>query len=685
MKGFRFALVAAAFSLGAQAAMIPATLAAQAAKFRLNTNPEHRAHEAKRTKKFNEKRHKISVPKRFLGEDLNDNYGGTTSEDYGFDMTQISIKFNQCATVETYSDEMAQNEGSDTVLMAKRFAIFSLCPTDQCSSDSSSSSYEGGCSNNNSYGEYVVSLDEYLSALLENEEEHVIGYCNYCNECATIESAKAFWKEVESYRETALKTAEANYEDWYSNNNVADDEDQYDQTNNVNGNQDNDIPFSYYLYLRNGGAEGYATNYYQNNYSKQQQKQQQQQGQASENEWDNSSNNADYWNFQADTNDQPQNNPNAWASLGGSSGNFYGYKVVNGYMDENGDFSQDWGYVNCNGEFVSLQDNDQWDECLWGEQPDDWDGVTMDTESCNEEYTASCYSQYDACTSILNAAEATAEFSIKDFVECTPVDNPNQMSYENNNYQSYEYDDVNKYYIGPSCSAGGHQISLAVYQDEFCSTLLDPPSSETITVASLLGYTPNFMEDTTNLVVPQECIPCGAGNNGDGDGDDNNAVQTNVQWYETEDMNGGNDGNYAVEPMCSTLYELSAKCLHSSSTAHWWYEENEQDKAAVCDFIDTLKSNTYDENGQVILVNSPTEMLAHLSTLTKLALAVLALAVTAMCVYACFLLHNHKNKNSNSSLGQKKRRRGDMDEDLDNVKSTGGERMTGLEKNAPLI
>lgn len=122
----------------------------------------------------------------------------------GFDITSYSIKYTQCATVQTYSDTLAEDEDSDTVLAAERFAIFRLCPADVCSDTSAS-----GCASN--YGEYIVSLDQFLLAMLEYQESRVAGYCEYCQDCAAVESAKSFWTQVYNTRDYALVNAKSSY------------------------------------------------------------------------------------------------------------------------------------------------------------------------------------------------------------------------------------------------------------------------------------------------------------------------------------------------------------------------------------------------------------------------------------------------------------------------------------------
>ena len=139
--------------------------------------------------------------------DLNENLD---NEDVGFDMTAYSFHYTGCSAIKTWSDEMAQDEDTDTVLMAQRMATFRLCPTDQCSSNT-----YNGCSSN--YGDYVVSMDQFLLGMLALQEDRVMGYCEYCQECANIESFKQFYAELDYRREYVIKQSETNYEKWVEN------------------------------------------------------------------------------------------------------------------------------------------------------------------------------------------------------------------------------------------------------------------------------------------------------------------------------------------------------------------------------------------------------------------------------------------------------------------------------------
>ena len=56
-------------------------------------------------------------------------------EEFGFDISQYSIKFTGCHAVETYNEELAGNDQFETVLGSQRYATFRLCPTETCNAN----------------------------------------------------------------------------------------------------------------------------------------------------------------------------------------------------------------------------------------------------------------------------------------------------------------------------------------------------------------------------------------------------------------------------------------------------------------------------------------------------------------------------------------------------------------------
>lgn len=140
------------------------------------------------------------------------------------------------------------------------------------------------------------------------------------------------------------------------------------------------------------------------------------------------------------------------------------------------------------------------------------------------------------------------------------------------------------------------------------------------------------------------------------------------KWYEDEDYD-----QEQIDPMCSMLYQLSGKCntempTYGNDAQGNYYNgqddweqmyQSEQQKAneqAVCSFVESLKSNTYDENGEVVLTNSAwknpnqwgSEFQAESRALSgglKAAISLLTIAVAVMGVWACFLHGTLARKN----------------------------------------
>ena len=672
-------------------------------------NPALRSKDAERKLTLQKTLSSMAVPSRRLDEAAAEGEEAAEGENYwdesmaeadlGFDITNYAVKYTRCATVQSYSDNLAAADYTDTVLAAQRFALFRLCPKDQCSASS-----DNGCGSN--YGEYIVTLDQFLLSMLEYQEHRVAGYCEYCQNCATIEAAKHFYTEVKNNKVSAVETAVAAYDTWYqdwletqyANNNLSEDAEV----------DTNSAAQAYYMSIKDGTnyATDYASNAYGSSYSSSS-------SSVSKSTGSYSAYNNQMWEMQ-NTQNKVYSSSESWASMGSRSGTFYGQPVLNGYY-ENGVFYSQYGYFNSAGTYVTLEDDEFfWDETLWGEMPEGFDGITEDTESCLYKYAGSCYNQYDACMQILEDEDYTlykeyqtqqsasgygyqqqqqvVKSTLKDFLGCVeayPMEKygnqyyqqsqyAQQQSYQNaqGEYNCYEGDENcqkiqeyqaqmyayqlekaqnRRYFIGPNCGSNSRDISLAVYQDEYCSVI----DSES-TVESVLGYAP--YSSTLNL-FPSECLNC-------------LSEEEQQAWYEGEEV-------YTLEPMCSMLYQYAGKCnKHLTATeynyngyvanANYQYQNQYQDQNnqngysdyannewkqmyqsenqaqnenAVCSFLESLSSNTYNENGEINVSGASWASWNRdfdsraMNGAMKAALIVTALAAMAMAVTAC-VLHN---------------------------------------------
>ena len=105
------------------------------------------------------------------GGNDNDDYGG-----YGFDISSYSLKYAGCSSIATYSDDLAQDEDSETVFETDQYVVFRLCPSSYCDD---SSTY--GCIDD--YGEYMVPIATWLEIMADYRAEEFENYCNYCAAC----------------------------------------------------------------------------------------------------------------------------------------------------------------------------------------------------------------------------------------------------------------------------------------------------------------------------------------------------------------------------------------------------------------------------------------------------------------------------------------------------------------------
>ena len=107
-------------------------------------------------------------------------YSGVDWQNLGFDMKQYSLKYTGCSAVKTYDSSKAAS-GYDNVLSTKRFALFRLCPSNNCNKYS-----VNGCGRN--YGEYVLEMDSFLEGVVEFNRQRYWHYCHFCRRCNGLES-----------------------------------------------------------------------------------------------------------------------------------------------------------------------------------------------------------------------------------------------------------------------------------------------------------------------------------------------------------------------------------------------------------------------------------------------------------------------------------------------------------------
>lgn len=97
-------------------------------------------------------------------------------DDYSLDLSQYAMKYVGCQNIKLFSDDLAQDEDSETVLGLNRFVVFRMCLADKCSTYN-----KYGCQD--SFGEYVIEMEMYLEIMSEYHHQKYLEYCATCIEC----------------------------------------------------------------------------------------------------------------------------------------------------------------------------------------------------------------------------------------------------------------------------------------------------------------------------------------------------------------------------------------------------------------------------------------------------------------------------------------------------------------------
>lgn len=91
------------------------------------------------------------------------------------DFSSYSFRYATCQPVQRFS-ERSVKRGEYSSLVRDDLVIFRFCPKNRCSS-----TQDFGC--NNGYGEYVASMYEYLSTMIQYKKTREQNYCEYCFTC----------------------------------------------------------------------------------------------------------------------------------------------------------------------------------------------------------------------------------------------------------------------------------------------------------------------------------------------------------------------------------------------------------------------------------------------------------------------------------------------------------------------
>ena len=95
---------------------------------------------------------------------------GTAVADYfEYDLSQFSLRFEQCQYIKMYDDELAEDNNYDSPLATRHFVVFRLCPSDSCDT----------CE---VYGTYTLGVQDYLQFTSEYQKQDLEAMCESCDE-----------------------------------------------------------------------------------------------------------------------------------------------------------------------------------------------------------------------------------------------------------------------------------------------------------------------------------------------------------------------------------------------------------------------------------------------------------------------------------------------------------------------
>lgn len=238
-------------------------------------------------------------------------------------------------------------------------------------------------------------------------------------------------------------------------------------------------------------------------------------------------------------------------------------------------------------------------------------------------YSVDCSSCYDECQKIANMKE-NGYIDATEFLDCQMIYDPQD-------------DNKGALYAGPICASSGSKIKIGVFTDAYCLNL-DSTKEVDDYLVDANGNQMKLSHALLKQTYSETCISCA----------------------ESSDYNNqGNDANDKdnVNELCEELYTDAAKCekthaFESGYSSYYGYENQLAQESVVCDFIQSLKSGTYDEEGEIIVSGASSSSASAASSTTpgqKFALSFFVIGTVSLAIYAA-VLHSKLVKGSRSEF-----------------------------------
>mmetsp|Transcript_39634 Transcript_39634/g.95776 ORF Transcript_39634/g.95776 Transcript_39634/m.95776 type:complete len:469 (+) Transcript_39634:137-1543(+) len=116
-------------------------------------------------------------------DDANGDDGAQEADNnvYAIDLENYALKYIGCSNIRSYSSELAE-DNAGSVLEMNRFVTLRLCPKSECSNY-----YDLGCTSG--YGDYVITMGDYLEIMSETYFKQYVEYCQTCDACKHPDSS----------------------------------------------------------------------------------------------------------------------------------------------------------------------------------------------------------------------------------------------------------------------------------------------------------------------------------------------------------------------------------------------------------------------------------------------------------------------------------------------------------------
>lgn len=237
-----------------------------------------------------------------------------------------------------------------------------------------------------------------------------------------------------------------------------------------------------------------------------------------------------------------------------------------------------------------------------------------------QQYQADCNTCYDECQKIENMQE-NGYYDATDFLECQMIYDP-------------EDDSLDQLYAAPICASQGQKIKIGVFTDADCM-IYDSTKDVDDYLKSDEGYQMKLSHALLKMTYQDTCISC----------------KEPQEWDENNEGNDQQDAD-EVNELCEDLYNYAAKCevSHGFDNGYsqvYGYENQAAQEQLVCDYIQSIKAGTYDEEGEINVKGANASIGGGSRTTggQKFALTFFILGTVGLAVYAA-VLHSKLTKGS---------------------------------------